>query len=333
MIKSFEEFHTLRKRQRAMEQIGSKHGPKSREEPFGQSKKTDSKHGESKVAETTRSSKFYPRPKLLSVKTVGQMMELYDVQLLSIILIYLDLIACTLYIVLTKSSTSCQSPTPNANAPPNVEMGTSSLSGALWLLYSFTNFTLICSTIELSTLMLAFGKRFFLHNGYFLDVCIVLCCLVGEIMGVSKEIRLLSFFRVWRIARYINTTLDYANALHDKTKQLLKQEKQIRENTKLELDRCEQTLNLELESKKYVERMLKGYKDEVETLGEALKIAAYDIATAGSPTSDETDSEEELRGIMFVDNEGDAFFDGDNAVGTVNTDAPVVDNDVSVDQS
>ena len=48
--------------------------------------------------------------------------------------------------------------------------------------------------------------------------------------------------------------------------------------------------------------MLRGYKDEVETLSEALKIAAIDVAEAAQQQLMEDDG-------VFVDDEDDEFFD------------------------
>ena len=57
--------------------------------------------------------------------------------------------------------------------------------------------------------------------------------------------------------------------------------------------RIEDMLKREIEAKKRVELMLRSYKDEVETLNEALKIAALDIAeAAGSEMGSEEEDEE-----------------------------------------
>jgi hypothetical protein len=58
---------------------------------------------------------------------------------------------------------------------------------------------------------------------------------------------------------------------------------------------AEDALKREIESRKRVESMLRGYKDEVETLSEALKIAAVDIAEAAMDQMRE-DAEGELVG-------------------------------------
>ena len=56
--------------------------------------------------------------------------------------------------------------------------------------------------------------------------------------------------------------------------------------------RVEDLLKREIEAKKRVELMLRSYKDEVETLNEALKIAALDIAeAAGSEMGSEDEDE------------------------------------------
>ena len=69
-----------------------------------------------------------------------------------------------------------------------------------------------------------------------------------------------------------------------------------------ERTRIEELLKREIEAKKRVELMLRSYKDEVETLNEALKIAALDIAEAAGSDLDDDDSAD-----------GDEFDDAENA--------------------
>ena len=81
------------------------------------------------------------------------------------------------------------------------------------------------------------------------------------------------------------------------------------------------SLQRSIEARKSVELMLKGYKDEVETLSEALKIAALDVAESAR---DEFMAEEEAG--MYegeegeIDEEGDEFFnEGDEGAPEIET--------------
>lgn len=72
------------------------------------------------------------------------------------------------------------------------------------------------------------------------------------------------------------------------------EDQELLEKSKVEIARLEDAIRRENDSKKRVEKMLKSYKDEVETLNEALKIAALDIANAAGDQFmlDEEDSDD-----------------------------------------
>jgi hypothetical protein len=70
-------------------------------------------------------------------------------------------------------------------------------------------------------------------------------------------------------------------------------DQQLLQEQRLEVTRLGDALKREADSKKRVETMLKGYKDEIETLNEALKIAALDIASAAGDQLLSDDDDEE----------------------------------------
>jgi len=300
-MKSFEEFHTLRKRQRALEKL-DRHGalPKNQKTISGieqqrkKMRRTSSNGSDDLVGHLDQ--------KKSSLQTVGSLIELYDVQVVILTLIYLDLVSCVLSLMLMKRHPQCAT----------IHNDSCTYSGALLILVSFSNFTLIFFAVELGVLIFGFGQKFFLHLGYLLDFAIISCCLFCEIGNsqFSKEMRLLGFLRIWRLHRYMKTTLAEENEAHRETLAKLKEEIEWRDKMQMDLDHSQQTLRLEFDSRKDLERMIKGYKDEVETLNEALNIAAYDIATT-------TESSEKLKNDKtsenpfntgFVDPEGDVFF-------------------------
>merc|ERR1719487_1376729 len=107
-----------------------------------------------------------------------------------------------------------------------------------------------------------------------------------------KEMRLLGVLRLWRLLR-INTTLVTGEQdAHEVTKAALEAEQLRGVQHQADKARVEDLLKREIEAKKRVELMLRSYKDEVETLNEALKIAALDIAeAAGSEMGSEDEDE------------------------------------------
>ena len=78
--------------------------------------------------------------------------------------------------------------------------------------------------------------------------------------------------------RLVNTLLTTKETKLQEIKDARDTDLQILEETRVEIARLEDNLRRELDSKKRGETMLRSYKDEVETLNEALKIAALDIA-------------------------------------------------------
>tara|TARA_B110000305_G_scaffold233281_2_gene289497 strand:- start:122 stop:514 length:393 start_codon:yes stop_codon:yes gene_type:complete len=126
--------------------------------------------------------------------------------------------------------------------------------------------------LEIITLLVIFREKFFVHMGYLLDLGIIGVCLVAEVKGVGKEVRMLNFFRVWRLIRLVNSMLGEAKAEHNDTLGVLRLEQTKYKELQVERVLLQDSLQREAEARKSVEQMLKGYKDEVETLSEALKV-------------------------------------------------------------
>ncbi|CBN78846.1 conserved unknown protein [Ectocarpus siliculosus] len=150
---------------------------------------------------------------------------------------------------------------------------------------SFTGFTIILFAIEMVMLLAAFREKFFRHAGYILDLFVVSLCLYQEISGKGKGVRLLGALRVWRVARVMNTLLLSADDAHNLTRDTLRL---AEKDLDIDRRRLQETLRREAEARKRVDKMLRGYKDEVETLNEALKIAAMDIAAAAASAGKDT---------------------------------------------
>jgi len=223
------------------------------------------------------------------VNDKGKLMELFEVQLLVLTCIGLDIFFSVLELIMTYNDTS-------GLLPLSAHMS------LLRVIQSFTGFTLFFFLLEIITLMVTFKEDFFVHVGYLLDTFVVATCIFCEIDGWGKEIRLLNFLRVWRLLRLVQSMLNEVRNEHEDTKSVLRLEQiKVKEGV-AEKAVLQDSLKRELEARRRVEGMLRGYKDEVETLSEALKIAAIDVAQAAQQQMMEDDEEDE-------DEEGDRFFD------------------------
>eukprot|EP00644_Phytophthora_capsici_P004805 jgi/Phyca11/97363/e_gw1.1.1305.1 len=148
------------------------------------------------------------------------------------------------------------------------------------LVESFTGFTLFLFLIELAVLLAAFQRRFFSHTGYVLDLVVVSLSIAVELYAQTKAARLLGVLRVWRVLRVVRRLVDLERAAHDTTRELLEQEELKLLHIQMQKDAAHESLKLEYESRAGLERLLRGYKDEIATLKEALQIAAEAVAEA-----------------------------------------------------
>ncbi|RHY55453.1 hypothetical protein DYB34_002147 [Aphanomyces astaci] len=162
------------------------------------------------------------------------------------------------------------------------------------LLQSFGGFTLILFMIELAVLIWVFQLAFFTHIGYGIDFGVVVSSFSWELSRQSKGLRLLGVFRLWRIFRLVNTFLNDERSQHAATANLLEIEKQAVDAAALKLQRLEDALEKEYQAKTTLNLALQEYKDEVDTLKEALTIAAMSVTTshAEEAEGDDEDGEE-----------------------------------------
>mmetsp|Transcript_19319 Transcript_19319/g.35882 ORF Transcript_19319/g.35882 Transcript_19319/m.35882 type:complete len:338 (+) Transcript_19319:56-1069(+) len=223
-----------------------------------------------------------------NVNDKGKLMELFEVQLLVLSCIGLDILFSVAELIMTYNTESF--------LPLSTHMS------LLRAIQSFTGFTLFFFLLEICTLMITFKGEFFVHVGYLLDTVIVATCIFCEIDGWGKEIRMLNFLRVWRLIRLVQSMMSEVRNEHEDTKSVLRLEQSKVKEAVAEKAILQDSLKRELEARRRVETMLRGYKDEVETLSEALKIAAIDVAEAAQQQLMEDDG-------VFVDDEDDEFFD------------------------
>ena len=190
--------------------------------------------------------------------------------------------------------------------------GLLSLQVVLDALLAFTSFTLVFFSFEVGLVLIAFRGRTSGHWGYLLDAVLVSTQVYGEIFGWGLSIHLLNVFRYWRLLRMTAYLIGRETHSHDNTKADMAAQAAVLAKTQNDHKRGQLDLVREKEARTAVDEMLLSYKEEVDTLNEALKIAAMDIAEVAEADddllSDEDDDFDEtlpgLSGASEVDDEG-----------------------------
>ena len=293
---SFEEFHTSQRRQRAVqkasEEIVSKRTPSEVDNNLDNVVS-------SKVHERPNEKDWKPISTYITsnVQKAGIFVEKVEVQIIVLSFIWFDLILSAIDLLLQNNQFSIE----NLAFPVKI---------VNQILVSLANFNLVIFLVELHLLILVFGvKKFAMHPGYMIDYIIISVNAYSEFLmsNFHKKdecfLRLLGLLRVWRIVRVFSSSLDLIRQETKLSNVALSEEKQKTTVLENELQNMKTKLELEVAAKVRVEKMLQGYKDEAETLTEALEIAAYDI-TVAMANSDENKA--------FIDEVGDKFYDGKN---------------------
>lgn len=211
----------------------------------------------------------------------GVFVEMQEVQFVMAMLIILDLAAASFEV---------------AAACPQQGVGEVVPSALVRLTQSFTGFTIFLFFFELVALVAAFGLvNFCRHPGYVVDAIVVGLCLRSEIVSPRKvaRMRLLAFVRLWRLARLHDAFLSDAHRQTDaaRSEALLQQERALK--VEVARARLESALGEAAASRERLERMCRAYKDEIDTLNEALAIAAMDIAEAADSEIESTGDKDE----------------------------------------
>lgn len=151
---------------------------------------------------------------------------------------------------------------------------------------TLSSIIILLFAIEIFMIYIAFGLKSITHIGYLLDFILIFSQIFLDANGYGREGRLLNILRIWRLVRLLGGVIGL-----EREKQEILQLSVDRLNDavkELELEKAssQQELNKEQEARRAVETMLLGYKEEVDTLNEALRIAAMDIAEAGGNDTD-----------------------------------------------
>ena len=252
---TFEQFHALRNRKRNTTTTGG-----------GEAEEDESKQTGG-TAKATAPAAAAAAPDVQRVSfgtTVGDFIEKFEVQLVVILLIALDCAAVLAELFLGLGALGAKSPL---------------LDSAGALLDSFTGFTIFFFLIEVGLVFFAFGERALSHFGCVLDAAVVGAALYWEVVFGAKTLRLLGALRlVWRVVRLVNGMVAAAEAERDGVGEALAEGQLQIEQLGTQLGRAREALRREAEAKARVERQVQGYKDQNETLHEALSIAAMNAA-------------------------------------------------------
>eukprot|EP00597_Dinobryon_sp_UTEXLB2267_P007225 CAMPEP_0170094910 /NCGR_PEP_ID=MMETSP0019_2-20121128/27590_1 /TAXON_ID=98059 /ORGANISM="Dinobryon sp., Strain UTEXLB2267" /LENGTH=213 /DNA_ID=CAMNT_0010316437 /DNA_START=215 /DNA_END=856 /DNA_ORIENTATION=- len=126
-----------------------------------------------------------------------------------------------------------------------------------------------------------------------MDVFITLLQILLTRKGLSRECRVLNIFRLWRLIRLFNSLVNVEKEEHDKTKIELEKLASDLKSSELEKENLRSEVTRVKEAHSSVESMLQTYKEEVDTLNEALRIAAMDIAEVAQGDDSLADDEED----------------------------------------
>ena len=111
--------------------------------------------------------------------------------------------------------------------------------------------------------------------------------------GNTNTIRLLGFLRLWRLSRLHETLVAAERARTEERAQEARTERERALRAEVERARLEGVAAESANARQRLEKMARAFKDEIDTLNEALVIAARDIAEAADS---EIESENEREG-------------------------------------
>jgi len=254
---SFDEFRAINSREKAKSSVGN------------DVKKPINDVNNKPVEKVTAASPSW-------TSSIGAFLELYSMQSIYIIFLVLDTFAAFMEIYISCKTGQIRSLKPVAK-----------------LLQSFLRFTTLLFSIEIFLVYVAFGTYSVFHLGYLTDLVVLSLQLVLDSRGRGSETHLLNIFRLWRPLRLLNALVANEQEKGTATKQQLAQLELELQNSQNEISGLKEEVTKEKEIKLAVENMLQNYKEEVDTLNEALKIAAMDIAEVGQADDDLFTSEDE----------------------------------------
>eukprot|EP01084_Bolivina_argentea_P228188 385461_1 len=160
------------------------------------------------------------------------------------------------------------------------------------LMQSFSSFAALFFLLDIGARFITFGRDFFLHIGLIIDACIVGVIVSHQLGFAGPEIRLFALLRIHRVTEIFRAEFERAKDDARAAHEAFRNKHQECKRLETEVLQLQGRHKAEKKARKRTEEMLSGYKDEVATLNEALKIAANDIAEAAS--SNQVNGDESL---------------------------------------
>lgn len=234
---------------------------------------------------------------------IGEFMELPQVQSFVVVMLVLDTFSALGQALLALQISQAE------RAGGKVDMsnilGLLSPSALLVALNTFSGFSLVFFAFEVGLILVVFGSRVAGHWGYVLDAALVGTQLYGELSGMSLQTRMLNILRFWRVMRLILYMVNVEKEAHFTTQESLRDREAEIRKAQGDITRAEVELAKEKEARSAVDEMLNQYKDDLDTMNEALKIAAMDIVEVAEADDDLLSDEEDMDGeAEEMDDEG-----------------------------
>ena len=315
MALNFDEFTAARQRakSREAEEAAAKEAKKERLKATNSAvnaSKDVEKELLSKIGKSGAVNNATPKATKTSSMGLGEFLEMIQMQSLICGMIVLDTFVSFFEMYLIKEKLLRRTSATLLTWTPFME-------AMLTFVQSFTSFTILFFGLEMFTVFLVFRMSFFGHIGYLFDMMIVFSQLYMELLGGSgKETRLLNIFRLWRTVRLFHAVVNLEKIRHEKTKDALTTRDAEIRRLKMNIQSIETEVLKEKEAKESVEQMLFTYKEEIDTLNEALKIAAMDIAEVAQADDGDFDSEEGTNSVDGVEDEDDEEEEADRGRGS-----------------
>lgn len=143
------------------------------------------------------------------------------------------------------------------------------------------NVILAIQVFELVLQMIIFRVRFFSHWGYGFDTVLVAARVLNDCSVLSSNkhtLHLLSFLRVWRFVGVVQACVAIEASEHRLTREKLSAQKKSAAEWKRKATSAREDAEREKRRSAENRDLVKGYRDEIDTLREALRIAAEDVA-------------------------------------------------------
>jgi hypothetical protein len=265
---SFDEFRATANRERNKENVKEQDAPKKSRKKSAILEDDLNNNRDGNIAEKTQ-GKSIP-------ESIGEFLELHSMQVFYIVLLILDTFGAFLELYLMQLSSK-----------------NSSFHIYVKALKSFSKFTSMVFSFEIFLVYIAFGLPSLFHLGYLTDLIVLFFQLYLDYRGYGCEIRMLNIFRLWRPMRLLNAVVAYEKEQQNRLKNQVENMDEEIKKKQFDIDNVKLELTKEKEAKLAVENMLVNYKEEVDTLNEALKIAAFDIAEVGQNEEELFTSEDE----------------------------------------